>query len=42
MAADDLEAAAAIFRGDFLEGFYVGGAPAFEDWQRIEADAATT
>jgi DNA-binding SARP family transcriptional activator len=30
--------AAAVFRGDFLEGFGLRDAPAFEDWQRAEAD----
>lgn len=38
VAGDDLEAAAALFRGDFLEGFGLRDAPAFEDWQRGEAD----
>ncbi|HET9737299.1 MAG TPA: AAA family ATPase, partial [Solirubrobacteraceae bacterium] len=38
-AADALEEAAAVFRGDFLEGFGLRDAPAFEDWQRGEADA---
>jgi DNA-binding SARP family transcriptional activator/predicted ATPase len=37
-AADALEEAAAVFRGDFLEGFGLRDAPAFEDWQRGEAD----
>ena len=27
-----------VFRGDFLEGFGLRDAPAFEDWQRAEAD----
>ena len=30
--------AAGVFRGDFLEGFGLRDAPAFEDWQRAEAD----
>ncbi len=38
-AAGRLEAAADRFRGDFLEGFGLRDAPAFEDWQRGEADA---
>jgi DNA-binding SARP family transcriptional activator len=38
-AGGDLEAAVALFRGDFLEGFGLRDAPAFEDWQRGEADA---
>jgi len=33
-----LEEAAAVFRGDFLEGFGLRDAPGFEDWQRGEAD----
>jgi DNA-binding SARP family transcriptional activator len=37
-AAGDLEAAAALFRGDLLEGFGLRDAPEFEDWQRGEAD----
>ena len=38
-AADGrLEEAAAVFRGDFLEGFGLRDAPGFEDWQRGEAD----
>ena len=31
--------AAALFRGEFLEGFGLRDAPGFEDWQRAEADA---
>ena len=38
-AAGELEAAADVFRGDFLEGFGLRDSPAFEDWQRGEADA---
>ena len=38
-AAGDLEAAIAEFRGELLEGFGLRDAPAFEDWQRGEADA---
>lgn len=38
-AGGELEAAAAVFRGDFLEGFGLRDSPAFEDWQRGEADA---
>ncbi len=30
--------AARVFRGHFLEGFGLRDAPAFEDWQRAEAD----
>ena len=38
-AAGDEAGAAAVFRGEFLEGFGLRDAPAFEDWQRTEADA---
>jgi DNA-binding SARP family transcriptional activator len=38
-AADRFEEAVAVFRGDFLEGFGLRDAPAFEDWQRGEAEA---
>ena len=39
IAAGEPEAAVGGFRGDFLEGFGLRDAPAFEDWQRGEADA---
>ena len=32
----DLETAVDLYRGDFLEGFYVEGAPAFETWLLAE------
>jgi len=35
----DVAGAAALFRGEFLEGFGLRDAPEFEDWQRAEADA---
>ena len=38
-AAEDPAEAAAVFRGEFLEGFGLRDSPAFEDWQRAEADA---
>ena len=40
-AADDgaRRATRRVFRGEFLEGFGLRDAPAFEDWQRAEADA---
>ncbi len=38
VAAGDLEGAATVCRGDLLDGFFVSGAPEFEDWQRTEAD----
>jgi DNA-binding SARP family transcriptional activator len=34
----DLETAAGMFRGDFLEGFGLRDAPDFEDWARNQAD----
>jgi DNA-binding SARP family transcriptional activator/tetratricopeptide (TPR) repeat protein len=37
-AAGSVEAAAAAYRGDFLEGFGLRDAPEFEDWQRGEAE----
>ncbi len=37
-AAEDPAEAAAVFRGEFLEGFGLRDSPAFEDWQRAEAD----
>ena len=33
-----LERAAALYRGDFLEGFYLDDALMFEDWQLLEAE----
>jgi DNA-binding SARP family transcriptional activator/predicted ATPase len=36
--AGALEDAVAVFGGDFLEGFGLRDAPAFEDWQRGEAE----
>ena len=38
-AAGRTESAAERFRGEFLEGFGLRDSPAFEDWQRGEADA---
>jgi DNA-binding SARP family transcriptional activator len=37
-ASGRLESAAGRFRGEFLEGFGLRDAPAFEDWQRAETD----
>lgn len=34
-----LEAAAALYRGDLLEGFSLRDSPAFDDWQAAQADA---
>jgi DNA-binding SARP family transcriptional activator len=33
-----LDEAAQLYGGDFLEGFFVGGAPEFEEWQRSTAE----
>src|SRR5262245_7142237 len=33
---ESLERAAALYRGDFLDGFHVVDAPSFEDWLRSE------
>ncbi len=30
-----LEEAVALYRGDFMEGFYLDGCPAFEEWQLL-------
>ena len=38
-SAGELGGAVAEFRGELLEGFALRDAPAFEDWQRGEADA---
>ena len=35
----DHEGAVRLFSGDFLEGFAVRDAPAFEDWAQLEGDA---
>lgn len=35
---DDLTAAVALHRGDFLEGFGLRDSAAFDDWQQLESD----
>ncbi len=45
LAAGQFEEALDLYRGDFLEGFFITGAPEFEDWlgrerQRLRAAAA--
>jgi predicted ATPase/DNA-binding SARP family transcriptional activator len=35
---DQLEQAVALYHGDFLAGFYLGGSRAFENWQAEEAE----
>ena len=34
-----LQAAAALYRGNFLEGFYLDDAPDFDDWVRMQREA---
>jgi hypothetical protein len=36
MAADDPSSAGAVYRGPFLDGFYLAGAPEFERWVEAE------
>ncbi|HET7461051.1 MAG TPA: BTAD domain-containing putative transcriptional regulator, partial [Longimicrobium sp.] len=38
MEAGELEAAARLYRGPFLDGFYLPGAPEFERWAESERD----
>jgi DNA-binding SARP family transcriptional activator/predicted ATPase len=45
-AIEQLEKAAALYQGNFLEGFYVEGSPAFEEWtlltrERLARQAST-
>ena len=40
--AQKLQEAVEIYRGDFLEGFYVQGAPAFEEWAIVERERLRT
>ena len=35
---DPLQQAVNVYRGDFLEGFSVAGAPAFDDWTRFQRE----
>ena len=37
-----LEAAAGLYRGEFLQGFSLRDSPAFDDWQAAQADALRT
>lgn len=39
VADADVELAAALHRGEFLEGFALTGAPAYEEWQQATAEA---
>jgi DNA-binding SARP family transcriptional activator len=38
LSAGQVEEAVALYRGDFMAGFYVRGAPGFEDWAAIERE----
>lgn len=38
LAAGQLEAAVALYRSDFLDGFYLDGSPAFEQWALLERE----
>ena len=42
LAAGQLAAAVALYRGDFLEGFYLDGSPAFEQWALLERERLRT
>ncbi|MBN1813293.1 MAG: AAA family ATPase, partial [Anaerolineae bacterium] len=37
-SVEELERAIALYRGDFLEGFYVSDSAAFDDWAMLERD----
>jgi DNA-binding SARP family transcriptional activator len=38
LQAGQVEAALALYRGEFLQGFYLRGAPAFDDWATQERE----
>ena len=42
LAAGELAAAAALYRGDFLEGFYLDDSPEFEHWALLERERLRT
>lgn len=42
LAAADLAAATALYRGDFLEGFYLDASPEFEHWVLLERERLRT
>ncbi len=42
LAAGELAAAVALYRGDFLAGFYLDGSPAFEQWALLERERLRT
>ena len=41
-SAEALQAQVDLYRGDFLEGFYVRNAPEFEQWQLVERERLRT
>ena len=42
LAAGDVAAATALYRGDFLEGFYLDDSPEFEHWALLERERLRT
>lgn len=42
LAAGELAMATALYRGDFLGGFYLDGSPAFEQWALLERERLRT
>ena len=42
LAAGELAVATALYRGDFLAGFYLDGSPAFEQWALLERERLRT
>ena len=42
LAAGQLERATALYRGDFLDGFYLDDSPAFEQWALLERERLRT
>ena len=42
LAAGEFAAAVTLYRGDFLDGFYLDGSPAFEQWALLERERLRT
>ncbi|MCE7986912.1 MAG: hypothetical protein DYG89_37540 [Caldilinea sp. CFX5] len=42
LAAGQLSTAVALYQGDFLDGFYLDGSPAFEQWALLERERLRT
>ncbi|MEZ4869376.1 MAG: BTAD domain-containing putative transcriptional regulator [Caldilineaceae bacterium] len=42
LAADQLVEATELYQGDFLDGFYLDGSPAFEQWTLLERERLRT